>query len=68
MSNASDSVKFVAKNPVSGMILREATISEQDIYLAQPRKAPFDEPVRCGSVIIDTWTGPGSNMLGLPLG
>lgn len=58
----------VARNPHGGGLLRSATAEEITAYYADNAPAPFDRPVRVGAVLVDIYTGPGSNTYGMPLG
>jgi hypothetical protein len=52
---------YMAKDPKDGRHLRKATPAEVAAYKAAQgsRRPAFDEPVRVGDVIIDTYNGPG---------
>lgn len=55
-------VRYVAKDPRTGVHLRDATADEIASYIARNAgKAPFDKPVRIGPVLIDTYTEPGGS-------
>lgn len=53
-------MKIVAKDPKTGLVVRDATANERDAYLAQPCRHPsFRKMIRVGEMLVDEDTGPG---------
>lgn len=53
--------RYLAINPKNGLVLREATVSEINVYKSRVLPEPFDKPIRVGRVLIDFDRGRGSN-------
>ena len=49
---------YVAKDPVTGLELRDATDVERDAYLDQPGHPSCRKPVLVGDMLINENTGP----------
>lgn len=64
-----DQRTFIACDPQTGRHLRAATQGEVEAYMtANPDRVWEASHYRVGDVLVQAYYGPGSNMLGMPLG